>query len=198
MKRLHALLLVLCASAGYTAAQPPLGFGIKAGPNVSSINIDDSQIEYDSRIGYHAGFFLRGRFQSFGVQPELLLFTQGGDVDHFILGTAKERFTYISVPIIFKFYPAADFNIQLGPQFGFLIDGEREYDTVIGSGSVDIKDQYKESDIAISVGLGYDFSFGLNLDARYNFGIKDINDADDSPNAQSRVFLFSVGWNFLR
>jgi len=197
MTRIYTLLLLILAT-GYAAAQPPLGFGIKAGPNISSISLDESPIEYDARFGFHAGLFLRGRFQSFAVQPELLLFTQGGDIDHSILGTAKEKFTYISVPIMFKFYPVGDFNVQIGPQFGFLIDGEREYDTFIGTGSVDITDQYKKSDIAASVGIGYDFPFGLNLDARYNFGLKDINDSDDADAARSRVFLFSIGWNFLR
>src|SRR5690606_22957355 len=183
MTRIYTLLLLILAT-GYAAAQPPLGFGIKAGPNISSISLDESPIEYDARFGFHAGLFLRGRFQSFAVQPELLLFTQGGDIDHSILGTAKEKFTYISVPIMFKFYPVGDFNVQIGPQFGFLIDGEREYDTFIGTGSVDITDQYKKSDIAASVGIGYDFPFGLNLDARYNFGLKDINDSDDADAAR--------------
>jgi hypothetical protein len=97
-----------------------------------------------------------------------------------------------------KFYPIGGLNIQLGPQFAFLLDGERKYDTFLGSGSVDISDEYKNSDIAVSVGAGYDFDFGLGLDFRYNIGIKDINDAADGDEARSRMFMISLGWNFLK
>src|SRR5690606_27505755 len=126
------------------------------------------------------------------------LSVQNGDIDDFYLGTAKDRFTYLAIPIMFKFYPIGGFNIQLGPQFNFLLDGERKFDTVIGSGSVDISDQYKNSDIHVSLGAGYDFDFGLHLDLRYNIGIMDINDVADGEEARSRVFFVALGWNFLQ
>ena len=40
--------------------------------------------------------------------------------------------------------------------------------------------------------------FGLGLDLRYNIGVKDINDAVDGEEARSRIFVVSLGWNFLR
>lgn len=97
-----------------------------------------------------------------------------------------------------KFYPVGGLNLQAGPQFGFLVDGERKYDTFLGGSTEDITESYKSSDIAVSVGGGYDFKFGLNLDVRYNIGIKDINNAADGEEAKSRVFMVSIGWNFLR
>ena len=89
-------------------------------------------------------------------------------------------------------------NLHAGPQFGFLVDGERKYDTVFGSGTEDITESYKSSDIAVSAGLGYDFKFGLSVDARYNIGVKDINNAANGEDARSRVFMISLGWNFLK
>jgi hypothetical protein len=68
----------------------------------------------------------------------------------------------------------------------------------VGSGSKDIKDYYKSSDVSLSFGLGYDFGFGLGLDARYNLGVKDINNAANGDPVKSRVFLLSLGWNFLK
>jgi hypothetical protein len=96
-----------------------------------------------------------------------------------------------------KFYPIGGLNFQVGPQFGFLLDGERKYDTFLGSGSQDITEYYKESDVSVSVGGGYDFDFGLSLDVRYNIGIKDINNVSNGEEARSRIFLLSLGWNFL-
>ncbi|MGC1240356.1 MAG: porin family protein [Chryseosolibacter sp.] len=185
------LLSVLPASA-------QVGFGIKGGVNLTTLDVKDPQLSYNSRTGYHAGLFLRGKFDKIGIQPELLLFTQKGDIESSIFGTAEETFTYLSIPVMFKFYPVAGFNIQVGPQFGFLMDGEREYNTFLGSGREDITEHYKTSDVSVSVGGGYDFDFGLGLDVRYNIGVKDINNAANGEEARSRIFLVSLGWNFLR
>lgn len=172
-------------------------FGLKGGINLSTFNLEDADETYDSRTGFHAGLFVRGKFNKVAIQPELLLFTQNSDLRSSVFGTAQDRFTYLSIPVMVKLYPAAGFNLQLGPQFGFLLDGERKYDTVFGSGSQDIKDHYKSSDVALSLGAGYDFEFGLGLDFRYNLGLKDVNNATNGEAVKSRVFLISLGWNFL-
>lgn len=173
-------------------------FGLKGGLNLSTLNLDDPEATYDSRTGYHLGLFVRGKFGNVGIQPELLLYTQNGDIESSIFGTAQERFTYLTIPIMIKFYPIAGFNLQVGPQFGFLLDGERKYDSFLGSGSEDIKEYYKDSDVVVSLGAGYDFPFGLGLDLRYNLGVKDINDVSNGEPAKSRVFMVSLGWNFIR
>jgi len=199
MKKQVLLLSVFVFLATISLAQEgPLAFGLKGGLNLSSLNVDDPDLAYDTRAGFHAGVFLRGRFNSMAVQPELLLSVQNGDLDDSFLGSAKDRFTYLTIPLIFKFYPISNLNLQLGPQFAFLLDGERKYETILGSGSIDISDQYKNSDVSIAVGAGYDFDFGLGLDFRYNIGIKDINDAADGEEARSRMFMISVAWNFLK
>jgi hypothetical protein len=189
------LLIAVLFSVVPAAAQP--GFGIKGGLNLTTLNVEDPETSYNSRTGYHAGLFLRGKFGKIGIQPELLLFTQNGDLESSIFGTAQESFTYLSIPVMLKFYPIGGLNFQVGPQFGFLLDGEREYDTFLGSGSQDITEYYKESDVSVSVGGGYDFDFGLSLDVRYNIGVKDINNVSNGEEARSRIFLLSLGWNFL-
>jgi hypothetical protein len=189
------LILSLITAA---SAQAQVAFGLKGGLNLTTLDVKDPELSYESRTGYHAGIFLRSKMDKIAIQPELLLFTQQGDLESSFFGSARESFTYLSVPVILKFYPVAGLNIQLGPQFGFLIDGEREYDSFLGSGTEDITDHYKKSDVSVSVGGGYDFGFGLGLDVRYNIGVKDINDAADGQEARSRIFLLSLGWNFLR
>lgn len=190
------LLIVFFVSAFQASGQ--IAFGLKGGLNFSTLNVEDPELTYNSRTGYHAGIFLRNRFGNVGIQPELLLFTQSGEVTSSLFGTAQEHFTYLSIPLMLKFYPVGGFNLHVGPQFGFLLDGEREYDSFFGSGSQDITEHYKNSDISISVGGGYDFDFGLGLDVRYNIGVKDINNAANGETVNSRIFLVSVGWNFFR
>jgi hypothetical protein len=173
-------------------------FGLKGGLNLSSIDLNDAEATYDSRTGYHAGIFFRGRFDKVAIQPELLLYTQSGEIKSSLIGTAQESFTYLTIPVLLKFYPVGGLNLQAGPQFGFLLDGERKGELVGVGYTQDIKDYYKSSDISVSLGAGYDFGFGLNLDFRYNLGVKDINNVADGEEAKSRVFMVSLGWNFLR
>lgn len=190
-----AILLFLLLSV---SSHGQISFGIKGGLNLTTLDFSAPELSYESRTGYHAGFFLRSSFGKVGLQPELLLFTQRGQLQSSFFGTAQESFTYVSLPVMLKFYPVAGLNLQLGPQLGFLVDGEREYDSFLGRARQDISEHYKKSDVSVSLGAGYDFDFGLGLDVRYNIGIKDINDVADGREARSRIFLLSLGWNFLR
>lgn len=192
------VMLFFLLLTGFGAYSQDVGFGIKGGINLNSFNLDDPEASYENKTGFHAGIFLRGKFDRIGIQPEVLFSTTEGDLKSSLFGTAQESFTYINVPVMLKFYPIAGLNLQAGPQFSFLIDGERKFDTILGSGKEDITEYYKKSDVAISVGAGYDFNFGLTFDVRYNLGVKDINNAVDGDEVKSRVFLVSLGWNFLR
>lgn len=192
------LVLAISSASVFGQDQPKTAFGIKGGLNLSSINLKDPQATYDGRTGYHAGVFLNSRFDKLAFQPELLLYTQNGEIESIVFGTAQESFTYLTVPVLLKFYPVGGLNIHAGPQFGFLLDGERKYDTVFGGGTEDITESYKSNDVAISAGAGYDFGFGLSVDLRYNIGVKDLNNVANGEEAKSRVFMVSLGWNFLK
>lgn len=174
-------------------------FGLKGGLNLANLKVDDPEASYNSRTGYHAGVFVRGKFSKVAIQPEVLLFTQSTDAKETILGDYKTNFTYLSIPVMLKFYVVNGLNIQAGPQFGFLLDGEMKGTDLIGQDfSYDVKEYYKNSDISVSLGGGWDFPFGLNVDVRYNIGVQDINDQADGEEAKSRVFQVSLGWNFLK
>jgi len=195
IKKAAVLIVMLATSIG---AFSQTAFGVKGGINLSTINWNDAQATYDGRSGYHAGIFLRSRHEKIAFQPELLLYTQKGDLESSVVGTSQESFTYVTIPVLFKFYPVGGLNLHAGPQFGFLVDGERKYDTAFGDVTEDITESYKNTDVAVSAGFGYDFKFGLSLDARYNIGVKDINNLADGGEARSRVFMISLGWNFLK
>src|SRR5687767_7233420 len=116
------LVITVLMGVGTLCVNAQTGFGLKAGLNLTALKLDDPEASYDSRSGFHAGVFLRGKFNKVGIQHEVLLFTQAGTRTT-SLSEIEESFTYLSIPVILKFYPAAGFNIQVGPQFGFLLDG---------------------------------------------------------------------------
>jgi hypothetical protein len=194
MKKITLIIPLLLFSI--IAFSQSTAFGIKGGLNLTNIK-GDAEAVYNSRSGYHAGIFLRERFDKIAFQPELLLFTQKNEVTY-TTGTVENSFTYLSIPLLLKVYPIGGFNIHAGPQFGFLLDGEQKWTSGAFTGTKDIKDEYTNSDVSISAGLGWDFKFGLSVDARYNIGIKDVNNAASGENAKSQIFLVSLGWNFLK
>lgn len=191
------IIMFTFVSTAFVTAQST-AFGVKAGLNLSNLTGGDPGATYDSRSGFHAGIFMREKFSKVAIQPEILLSTQSTDVSSTAFGDYQDKFAYLNVPIMLKFYIIDGLNIHAGPQFGFLLDGDRTYSGPLGSGSDDIKDYYKSSDISLSLGAGWDIPFGLSADFRYNIGVQDINEASSGEKVQSRVFQLSLGWNFMK
>src|SRR5687768_6111672 len=113
MRTSFIVLVIALMTATYDACAQ-VAFGLKGGLNLTTLDVEDPELTYDSRSGYHAGVFLRGRFGNAGIQPELLLFTQNGKMSSSLFGTAREHFTYLSIPVMLKFYPIGGFNLQAG------------------------------------------------------------------------------------
>jgi len=192
MKKLLIVgLLSIVSSAAF--AQAEVSLGLKAGVNLSKLNTDDADSNTKNITGFHGGAFVLFKLTKIGIQPELLFSQQGTKVDDVSLGEQDLKMSYITIPIMLKFYLAAGFNIQAGPQFGFLNSAELE-------GVGDVKDGIKSSDVSANVGLAWDAPFGLVLDARYNIGLSDINDGftTSTEAVKSGVFQFSLGYKIFK
>jgi hypothetical protein len=201
MKTLIRLFFLVALNISYLLVNAQVAVGFKGGLNLSNLKVDDPQTTYHSRVGYHAGPFFRGRFSNVAVQTEALLLTQvSKGIQPTIVGEYKDSFTYLSIPVLIKYYVFSGLNIHMGPQFGILLDAERNGTDLLGQTfSIQTKNSYyKNNDIQVSLGGGWDFPFGLQVDVRYNLGIKDINNQLQGEEVKSRVFLVSLGWNFLR
>jgi hypothetical protein len=199
--KVSCLAFALAATMVFTASSQDLALGLKGGLNLTTLNADDPETTYDLRAGYHGGIFFRAKFSKVAIQPEVFLSTMSTDVESTFSRLAQkyqDNFTYLCVPVLVKFYLFHGLNIHAGPQFSFLLDGERKWENSLVTSATDIKDYYKNNDVSVSAGAGWDFGFGLNLDVRYNLGVKDINNFTNGEEVKSRVFQVSLGWNFLR
>ena len=85
MKRIIPFTLALSLLISYST-EAQVAFGIKGGLNLTTLDVKDPELSYDSRTGYHAGLFLRTRFGNVALQPELLLFTQRGELESSLAG----------------------------------------------------------------------------------------------------------------
>lgn len=198
------LVLALILSTCFAANAQDISFGVKAGVNFASIGGDDSD-EFDGRTGFHAGVLAEIMVtEQFGIQPEILYSMQGFKFEESESGfssKAEVKLDYINVPILAKYKFTPGFSAHLGPQIGFLLNAEGEYEDSFGgettSETIDIKEFVKDFDFGVAAGLGYELDMGVFFNARYILGISDINDDDDSDyNQQNNVFQLSVGYMF--
>ena len=85
--------------------------------------------------------------------------------------------------------------MEAGPQIGFLIKSERKYqnNTIIRNS----KDLFKPIDYGVNLGVGYKLDEGVNFAMRFNFGLSNIYDLENSDDDwKNRVLQASVGYTF--
>ncbi len=195
--------VALCAnmSTQKAAAQDYdlLSFGVKVGGNVSTVSgISDIVGAFQSDLS--GGIFVEVRPLSFlGVSAELLYSGNGFQVDSNIsLQEVKFDVDYgtIDVPILAKLYITPEVAINAGIMPSFIVNSSTTLqDTEINFNTVGL---------SIPIGLSYEFDFGLILDARYKFGLTDINSVSElgtnihniTNHMKSEGFTFSVGFRF--
>ncbi|HEX8532430.1 MAG TPA: porin family protein [Cytophagales bacterium] len=193
MKR--TFLLLACILTLGTVAQAQVSIIPKGGITLSNINFDQDYPGQKSRLGYVAGLGLNFPITSdnfFSIQPELLYIQQGTK-----LTAGSYGLNYAQLPLLLKInFGGEGFPIYVnaGPSFGYLLNPP----TSIG----DFKfTDPKRLDIGLQFGGGFGVKAGpgnVLLDARYGFGITDINNVASGTDAQNKsknnVFQFTVGY----
>ncbi len=206
MKKLILIIAIVVFGLTNLNAQG-VTFGAKAGLNLASISGDETE-DIEGRTGFHVGVVAEISISDkFSVQPELLYSAQGAKSnyeDAFEKDEATIKLDYINLPIMAKYYVAEGFSIEAGPQIGFLMNSEADYDYIdkedpefSESGTEDLKDVIKGMDFGFNLGLGYKLESGLNFGARYNLGLSDLWDVDTGGvKNQNSVIQVSVGYFF--
>ena len=169
------IVTVMIMAVGTAHAQNHINIGTKIGLNSYNIS-NDNNMEFDSKIGMHAGIFghihLDGTSGQFALQPELVYSMQGAK-----FGNNTLHLDYINVPVLLQYMFDNGFRLHAGPQVGLLVRAKQSDNNV----SVDVKDSFKSLDLGLSFGVSYihvPTSFGI--DARYNLGLNDISESSIS------------------
>lgn len=191
--------MLMIAFAITAQSQVEFKLGVKAGINISKVDVKESIIGYETvksseLTSGHAGLFARIKvLGKLAVQPEFL-YSMQGSVQEFKLGNIYSnekslKTRYFEVPIMLKFYPLAGLNIQAGPEFGFLSEAKLDGEAV--------KRNLNKSSVSVNVGLGYDLPFGLGVDARYNIGMTEIyKDYKGQGSNKQNMYTFSLSYAF--
>ncbi len=183
-------------------------YGSKIGVNIANIKGDEVD-DLNTKTSLHAGAVAEIMISDeFSFQAELLYSAQGAKSDYSeTIDGVTFRYTsidleYINVPLLAKFYIVEGLSLEAGPQVGFLLTADREFEKTNNgeteTGEKDILDEIKGIDFGLNFGLAYKLESGIFLATRYNLGLSDINDvegADDLKN-QNRVIQVSAGYFF--
>ena len=162
-------------------------FGAKGGINISSLNSERYHMQ--SKLGLNAGAFAHIHASvKWAVQPELIFSTEGGKET--LIGsdvTEIHRLNYLNVPVLLQYMFRNGLRLEGGPQLGFLITAKSK----TGNTITNQKSNYQTTAISIPLGISLLTRKGIGLDARYVFGLSNINKAND-PLIQSNVFQFGI------
>ncbi|MCA6414742.1 MAG: PorT family protein [Cytophagales bacterium] len=208
------LVVVLAFITTSTFAQVRFDLGLKGGLNFASVDASSSFAKnYEGRTGYHLGAYAMLKLTKIAIQPEVIFSRQGQGFSTQPFSDLEASFDYINIPIMIKFYLVAGLNLQAGPQFGFLSSSKGDLVNTAAntvSKGQDLSGFVQTSDISLGVGAGWDFPFGLNITARYNIGLSDINKFTNnslpssltsslgSATAKNQVFQFSLGYRLFK
>lgn len=163
------LLLLALAPAAYAQVRP----GIKMGVNSSNI----SKTRLDHKTGLYVGAFLKIPITDYyALQPELLYSNQGGKSNATEYGDVNINYLSIGIPNKFYVGPKNGFHFMLG--IGMDINLKNNF---VGLSNFTIDEEISPIDIVALGGLGYEFGFGLTLEARYKQGTVSVDflGADD-------------------
>lgn len=168
--------LALFGGMFINASAQEISYGAKGGLNIAKVNNTIFGDENTRASVYLGGFARIAVNENWSLQPELLYSGQGFKYDVPILGEYTVRLNYINIPVMVQYYFIPEFHLEAGPQLGFLVAAKNIHDKV----TVDVKDQTKGVDFGLGFGFGYDFDFGLGIGGRYNFGLTDVFEQDES------------------
>ncbi len=206
MKKCFFVLIftLLTGSLLQVSAQPSIGFGVKAGVNISSQSTpgEGEFVDMGGILRFNGGawfnYFITDKI---AVQPELLVSGKGSNWDDPSFDV-RDLLTYIDVPVLIRYQIIDLINVHAGPQIGYLLDA-RQKDNATGD-VIKINDYYKKPDLGLVVGLEANLPAKINISLRYVFGLVGTTVEPTSPTDpyyidkwKNNFFQVSAGYRFM-
>ena len=204
MKKIVIALMCTILATGAAMAQEKFTFGPKIG--VDYTHYWGENVEHGGHLNYQAGVFMEYRFTSkFSIAPEVVFAAQGGKYDfkRNIEGIDVElketdHVNYSNVPVMLKYYVAPALSINFGPQVGFNVYSkntiEGKVEKLKEKETTDMKKYTKTVDFGLGLGLTYNITEEVFIQARYTMGLtKVFNVDDDSKNGNGQI---AIGFRF--
>jgi len=173
--------------------------GAKAGVNINKIG--GQAYKEGFNYNYLLGIFMQFNFsKTFGLQPELNFVQSSAEFtnststiydDLFLDGSQKKAtLNYLKVPLLLNINvgPSKRVKLQVGPQYGNALS--QTVDSLKTNAHI-----FKTADWSAVGGLWLQIPF-INLGARYEIGLSNLNDVDNQQKWKSQAFTIFAGITF--
>jgi hypothetical protein len=180
------LLLIACLIFAFSAQAQ---LGVHAGIGSSNFSNGDVQRAFNPLIRPHFGAYYGMKVtEKLTVEPGLFYSGKGISTVNVNNKEFEESLSYLDIPVLARYAVNEDFNVFVGPQAGFLL--ARTYT----EGSVKLTDTAPVGGYEIGgvLGVGYQLTNELNLQASYDFGIAPFKYFQADVN--NTVFKLSIGY----
>lgn len=223
MTKKFKISLVAMVCVFFSGYAQKVEFGVKAGANYSTLTDYTSETTYAP--GFQVGGFMQYAFNdNLRLQTELLFSREGGkssldyeDEIQSIMLKEHIRFGYINLPIMLQYKIYKGLHVEVGPQLGYLVSAENEYDAryTLGefeleeSGTESIIDEMNKFSFGVNLGLQYDINDRFFVNARYSRGLTkiasnsfieseddEVEDNVDYAKIRNQSFSLGVGFKF--
>lgn len=176
------------------AAMAQFHLGIKGGVNITKVQGVAFRDEF--RYGYHLGGFAEiGLGGKLGIQPEVLFNQYQTRADSSFKNVYQNsvnisnyqdvKLNYLSIPLLLNYKLGSLLSLQLGPQYGILIDQSKN---LLQNG----KEAFKNGDFSMVGGAQIHIS-KIRLQGRYFVGLNNINDISNQNKWNNQGFQLSLG-----
>lgn len=200
----------------------PITYGASAGINIANmrgdavqnmqqlLNFTNGIISTKPITGYYAGGYANIPVgNNFSVEPGLYYTAKGYQLSgtYSVKGidilsanaTARLNSSYIDMPLLLK----ANFNgfqVFAGPQVSYLTNASLKISAGIAgfnllNSKMDVTSQFNRWDVAVTGGVGYQFTNGIRITAAYDRGLSKVN-AGQSLAAYNQGFKIGAGIRF--
>lgn len=205
-----------------TIAQGKTSFGIRGGATTATLKGDaitslQSLLDFSkgavtthNRTGFFGGGYVSIPVSNqFLIEPAVFYSQKGYELRgsfsvkgaEFLSAGAKAQLntSYVDLPVLAK-VNVSGLQIFAGPQVSYLVDAKLR--TTAGAmgfnifdKTMDAKDEFNEIDVALTGGIGYQFSNGFNVTAAYDHGLTKVDNGQDF-DSYNRAFKVGVGFKF--
>ena len=191
MKKLFLMAIVMMVSAS-AFAQREVG-GLTLQPRIGIIAADFNNTEdTQARVGLLAGAELEYYVSSHvGLSGGLYYAQQGAELENY---DVTWKLDYLNIPFVANFYVWKGLALKAGLQPGIKLSSKLDGATGKYHASVNIDDAVNTFDLAVPVGISYDFG-RLVLDARYTIGLTKAF-KDDYLDSKNISFQLGIGYKF--
>ena len=214
MRKLFYLLglMALVAVMPLKTTAQELHFMPKIGFTLADISHLQTKVRSGANVGLGAEYLFPNEIAA--VETGVYYAMQGAYIKGTVAGHYLTTFLkndYLNIPVLAKAYVYNGINVFVGPQFSFNV--KDKFTMEYGGkelGKVNTTDFVENFDLAIMMGVGYQFESGLFVNANYNLGLLPVFTEDDltitgenvshtiadARSARNRVFQISAGWRF--